>query len=240
MATKSTETTPPLVITKLPSFFGGTGLTGQAEKSLRGKFNNYGFVDATFEAMMRTVGWQGGQAWCAYYMKVVLMQLYSFDRDWVAKKLTGSAYGNLTAVESYNAKGDMRYLGVRKGIPEVADVVCMLNASGEGGHTFMVTEVLGGNESSGWKVKCIEGNTNNGGDREGDKVLERTRTIKVGMRSGGQIVKGYIRRNFTPSELEALTYDEAKQTFVFAGQRTPTPSNAPKGSISAQILKGKL
>ncbi len=209
--------TPPLVIAKFPTFFGSTGLTGQSEKSIRGKFNNYGFVDATFEAMMRSVGWIDGQSWCAYFMKVSLMQLYSFDREWVAKKLTGSAYGNLVAVEGYNAKGDKRYLGIRSGIPEVADVVCMLNPSGEGGHTFMVTEVLGGDEANGWKVKTIEGNTNNGGSREGDKVLERSRTIKVGVRSGGQIVKGYIRRNFTQTELNQLRFDDAKQTFYFAG-----------------------
>ena len=225
--TSTTDITPPLVITNLPAIFSGKGLLGQSEKSIRGKFDNYGFVDATFESMMRSVGWQGGQAWCAYYMKVVLMQLYSFDRDWIAKKLSGSAYGNLTAVEGYNKQGDKRYLGVRSGSPEVADVVSMLNASGEGGHTFMVTELLGGNENDGWKVRCVEGNTNNGGSREGDKVLERTRTIKVGARSGGQIVKGYIRRNFTESELALLKYDDAKQTFVFANQVNPSSYNVP-------------
>ena len=169
------------------------------------------------------------------------MQMFSFDRDWLVKNIGSNAYDNFTNVQKYNNRGDKRYLAISSGKPEVADVGVLKQDNNSGkGHTFMIKEVLGGNDTDGWKVKTIEGNTTLGGGREGEGVFSLTRTLKIGGKSQGMLVIGYIRRNFTPSELEALTYDEAQQTFVFAGQRTPTPSNAPKGSISAQLLKKQL
>lgn len=37
----------------------------------------------------------------------------------------------------------------------------------------------------------------------------------VGKPSGGKIVKGFYRRNFTEDELKSIRYDDEKQTFVF-------------------------
>jgi hypothetical protein len=236
--TSTTDITPLVVTQNLSNILSKTGISNQFEKGIKGKFDNYGFVDATFESMMKSVGWVGGYKWCAFYMKVVMMQLFSFDRDWIVKKLGGGAYENLTNVESYNAQGDKRYLAIRKGAPEVADYVALKGKVG--GHTFMVTELLGGNETEGWKVRTIEGNTNFTGTSDGEKTESIIRTIKIGGTTKTQVVKGYIRRNFTPSELAMLTYDNAQQTFVFKGQTPASPSNAPKGSISSQILKGKL
>jgi hypothetical protein len=212
--------TPLLVTTKFSPFLQNRNLANQLERNLSKsgkKMENAGFVDPSFEAMMKAVGWQGSQAWCAYYIKLVLMQMFSFDREWLSKTLTGSSFGNFYAVQNKNKAGDNRYVAYTDDSWQIGDVFCLKNISGSGGHTGMILEVL-----SDGKIKTIEGNTNLGGAREGDRVLSITRTLKVGGNSGGQKVIGGFRRNFTEKELNALQFDEANQTFILSSTILPT------------------
>lgn len=196
------EVTPLVIVNNFSKFLEKNNLVNQIEK--RG---NKGFVDSSFELMMKKVGWVSGQAWCAYYVKLVFMQMLSFDRDFLVKNITGGAANNFYAIQSLNKKGDKRYLAMNSGLPQVGDIFCQ-GVSGNG-HTGIVIEILGGN-----KVKTIEGNTNLKGSREGDRVLSLTRDLTIGGLSQGKKNIGFIRRNFTPQEIEKLEYDEAKQTFI--------------------------
>jgi hypothetical protein len=204
---------PLLITSKFGTFLNEKNLSNQMEKAVRGK-QNAGFVNGAFEAMMKSVGWTGGQAWCAYYVKIVLMQMYSFDRDWIVKNFSAKAASNFKTVKALNNRGDMRYVAISTGAPQIGDVFVQENTDGSGkGHTGMVLSIVNGNV-----CKTIEGNTNLGGSREGEGVYSLTRDLTIGSVSKGSQPKrlvGYIRRNFTTEELNKLNYDENNQTFVF-------------------------
>ena len=149
------------------------------------------------------------------------MQLYSFDRDWLSKNIGGGAVNNLYNVQNLNAMGDKRYIAFTKNEkPQVGDVFCM-GVSGNG-HTGIVTEVLS-QSGNGWNVKTIEGNTNDKGVREGYRTQYKQRTLEIGKLSGGQVMKGYWRRNFTEQELAKISYDESQGTYVMRKGTLQTP-----------------
>lgn len=178
-------------------------------KEVVSRAENRGFTNAAFESMMKKVGWTTGQAWCAFYVKLVYMQFFSFDREWLSINFTGSAAGNFIRVQQLNQKGDKRYIAINRDEPEVGDIACWGRVGR--GHTGIVTEVINKN-----RVKTIEGNTTLSGAREGDGVRTLTRTVKVGTLSGdGLIFLGYIRRNFTEEEMKRLYFDENEQTLKF-------------------------
>ena len=196
------DITNPLLSSFNP-FLTSKGFRGQMERIVKGA-ENVGFVDASFQAMMKSVSWKGGEAWCMYFCKLVYMQFYSFDREFLAKHFNGSTGGTLQNVINLNAKGDKRYIFIHQPTPQVADIICLQ------GHVGLVQEVI-----SPTIVKTIEGNTNLKGVREGEGVTENTRTLIVGKSSFGQMFKGYIRRNFTQDELNKLYFDETEKTLKF-------------------------
>ena len=198
------EITPLVVSTNLLRFLNEKSLSNQIEKVVKKRGENQGFTDNSFELMMKAVGWRSGQAWCAYYVKLVFMQMYSFDRDYLAKNFTGGAVNNLTITQNNNKRGDKRYVAITSGSPQIGDIFVL------SGHTGIVLNVISGN-----KVQTIEGNTNFKGSREGDKTESITRDLTIGKKSYGQSVLGFIRRVFTQEELSKLAYDEKQQTFIF-------------------------
>jgi hypothetical protein len=197
---------------KLLGFLETKGLASQLEKKVRGR-SNVGFVDSAFEQMMKSVGWQSSYAWCAFYVKLVLMQLFSFDKEWLSKNIGGLAMGNFYNVQNLNKKGDKRYIAFTKGKLQVGDVFCGKRTGG--GHTGIIVEIL--DEETNY-CETIEGNTNSKKSGEGDKVKILKRYLNVGKNSAGLTIVGFFRRNFTEEELKNLTYDETKQTYVFETQ----------------------
>ncbi len=220
--------TPPtfLSTTSLTNILSTKKLDTQFEKivpKLKKLYDNRGFVDASFEATMKAVGWGDGQAWCAYYVKLIFMQLYSFDREWLSKNIGGGAVNNLYNVVNLNKQGDKRYIAITKNEkPQVGDVFCQ-GVSGNG-HTGIIVEVLG-ESGKGWSCKTIEGNTSDEGVREGYRTKYLTRTLQVGVAGKGssKVLQGYWRRNFTEQELADITYDEAQGTYVKKGAKIVSP-----------------
>jgi len=221
-----TFNTPPLLSTlSLTNILSTKKLDNQFEKvapKLKDMYSNKGFVDASFQAMMESVGWVSSNAWCAFYVKLVYMQLYSFDREWLSKHIGGGAVNNLYNVQSRNAIGDKKYIAITKNEkPQIGDVFCM--GVGGNGHTGIVVEVLGAS-GNGWSCKTIEGNTSDAGVREGYRTRYLTRTLQVGVaNSSGQVMKGYWRRNFTEQEIAKIKYDEAQGTYVMQKGTLQTP-----------------
>jgi hypothetical protein len=228
---------PPLLFSKNPlaNILSKTKLDNQVEKivpKLKQLYANKGFVDASFEATMKAVGWRDGQPWCAYYVKLVLMQLYSFDREWLSKNIGGGAVDNLYIVNNLNNRGDKRYIAITKNEkPQVGDVFCQ-GVSGNG-HTGIIVEVLG-QSGNAWDVKTIEGNTSEKGVREGYRTLYLNRTLQVGVASkgGSKVLKGYWRRNFTEQELQDIIYDESQGTFVKKGDTIFDPKKWEKSGLN--------
>ncbi len=203
--------TPTTLLTSIfgniSSFFSASKLETQKEKQIRvvtkrgvRTAGNQGFYDAVFQDMMKKVGWKNGQAWCAYYIKVYLMQFYSFDAAYVNANFTGSAVGNFQTIQRNNKSGDTRYIIVTTDTPQVGDIF-VYNYGAEGGHTGIVKEVINNN-----KIVTEEGNTTLKGVREGEGVASLTRSVFVG-KAG---LMGYIRRNFTDAEAARLYYDETE------------------------------
>jgi len=199
----------PLVFAKLLGFLENTGFASQLEKKVKGRAN-VGFVDSAFEAMMKAVGWQSSQAWCAYYVKLVLMQLFSFDKEWLSKNIGGSALQNLINVQNLNKKGDKKYLAFTSGKLQVGDIFCAKRT--KGGHTGIIVQIL--DEKTNY-CETIEGNTDSTQSGEGDKVKKLKRYLTVGKKSGSMTITGFFRRNFSEEELKNIKYDENKQTYVF-------------------------
>lgn len=205
---------PPLLVTNsLTTILTKKNLVNQFEK--RGK--NRGFIDVSFQLMMDKVGFYDGAAWCAFYVKLIYMQLYSFDKEWLSKNIGGGAMKNLNNIIKLNKRGDKKYIAIlNNDQPEVGDVFCM-GTQGVGieskGHTGIVVEVIG-KSGNGWKVKTIEGNTNAKGSREGDKTQYLERIFAIGAKVDGKIFNGYWRRNFTEKELSQIVYDKDEETYV--------------------------
>lgn len=237
---------PPLLSTTFPSFVQAKGFLQERERAIKGSYKNYGFVNAAFEAMMRQVNWKGGEAWCGYFVKIVYMQMYSFDRAWLAKYITGSANGNLKTVTRLNKAGDNKYSAIYTDTPQVADIfVLELGRSGSG-HTGIITDVLGTNSEGFVKVRTLEGNTSLSGNREGEGVFQLTRELKIGelsrpiAKKEPKTMRGYIRRNFTQAEMDNLTYDNGQQTFVFKSEQPTQPKQTITqvlGGLGSQIFK---
>jgi hypothetical protein len=142
------------------------------------------------------------------------MQLFSFDRDWIAKNIGGGAVDNLYVISNLNKKGDKRYIAIKTNeMPQVGDVFCQ-GVSGKG-HTGIIVEVLG-QSGKGWSCKTIEGNTSDEGVREGYRTKYLTRTLQVGVAGKGstKVLQGYWRRNFTQEEIDNIYYDEVQGTYV--------------------------
>jgi len=207
-----TEPSPSNLVTKFLSFLQAKGFEYQLEKQVKGRMN-VGFVDSSFEQMMKSVGWQSSQAWCGYYVKLVLMQLFSFDKMWLSKNIGGLALQNFYNVQNLNKKGDTRYIAFTSGKLQVGDVFCGKRTAG--GHTGIIVQIL--DEKTNY-CETIEGNTNSNKSGEGDKVKKLKRYLNVGKTSSSLTVVGFFRRNFTEEELSIIRYDEDKQTYVFDNQ----------------------
>ena len=198
-----------VIFGKLAGFLEARGFASQLEKQVRGRMN-VGFVDASFEQMMKSVGWQSSNAWCAFYVKLVLMQLFSFDKEWLSKNIGGVALQNLYNVQALNRKGDKKYLAFTKGELRIGDVFCAKRT--KGGHTGIIVQIL---DKETNYCETIEGNTDSTKTGEGDKVKRLKRYLTVGKTSGSMTIVGFFRRNFTEQELNDIRYDEDKQTYVF-------------------------
>jgi hypothetical protein len=198
-----------LVFGKFSNFLEAKGFANQLEKNVKGRMN-VGFVDGAFEKMMKSVGWQSSNAWCGFYVKLILMQLFSFDKEWLSKNIGGGALQNLTNVQNLNKRGDKRYLAFTKGKLQVGDVFCGKRT--KGGHTGIIVQIL--DEKTNY-CETVEGNTDSSKTGEGDKAKKLKRYLTVGKNISGLNVVGFFRRNFTEEELKKIRYDETKQTYVF-------------------------
>lgn len=117
------------------------------------------------EAMLKLCGLGKGHPWCAAFV------------SWVGRAAFGSQWP-LPLTAGCAALGEAaKAKGILVNTPLPGDVFLVwFPKLGRFGHTGFVTGVLEP-VSNGYKLRCIEGNTNDGGSRDGWGVFERDRTF---------------------------------------------------------------
>ena len=158
------------------------------------KPNNSGFSDAKFEAKMKEVGWATGQAWCAYFAELCVIEwAKAIKRPDIVKVATQIFSGSSTATfknaDLYAKANPSGIVRVSK-TPVPNSVAIYRYGNGWQGHTaictacnIMVADV---------PVYNIEGNTNDVGGREGYIVARKTRKHKAPYTAKGLNIVGYI------------------------------------------------
>lgn len=133
---------------------------------------NLGFKDEQFQEYMESVGWDKGQAWCAYFAELVWKLAYAeFNSTWVDRldKLFSAG-----AVKTWRNFKYSDFVTINE--PGVGDVVIWQKYKDGvpqwSGHAGIVVKVEG---DYFWTV---EGNTNDKGSREGYIVAEKKCTMK--------------------------------------------------------------
>jgi hypothetical protein len=144
---------------------------GQKEKP-----GNMGFINPDFDAKMRSVGFVNSHAWCAYFAELVWREA---GQD--TAPFSASAFKTYLNYEAAGRKGS------QIAVPGALAVWRSVKNGQRGwtGHIGIVAE------ASAESFKCIEGNTNKAGGREGIEVALKTRTYQWKAMNGLQLV-GFI------------------------------------------------
>lgn len=145
---------------------------------------NKGFIDKEFEKKLRQVGYYTGAPWCAFFTKLVYGESY-YDNKLlhaaVARCCSGGALKTLQNHENDN----VFTVGEE---PRPGAIVIWRMGTGTSGHAAIVKSVDLKNNT----METIEGNTNELGSREGDRVAKKLRTITRPFQKNGLNVEGYI------------------------------------------------
>jgi hypothetical protein len=160
--------------------FTALGWLGQEEN--RG---NMGFKDEQFNELMKSVGHKEGQAWCAYFSKLVWLTAHIQEPKEVRKLLNAIMNGG--AVASYQSFVNSDFL-VDKTPREGAAVYWQKYKNGKAswmGHAGIVVEVI----PNGFR--SVEGNTNPQGGREGYTVAKMSRRLHFQTQNGLRVL-GFV------------------------------------------------
>lgn len=149
---------------------------------------NASFSNEVFQAMMKNVGWKGGDAWCMYFAKAVHYETFPKDRDKINKILVGNTQQSWRNVEKDTTN---TYKLITSGKPKMGDIALWQRVDDANkGHAGIV--IKSGTDT----FTAVEGNTNAGGSSEGDKVLVKVRPLKYGEKIPNSSLKlrGFIRK----------------------------------------------
>lgn len=154
---------------------------GQTEKS-----GNMGFTQIEFERKMEAVGFDKGHAWCAYFSELVFKEAYP------EKKSELNTLFNASAVKTFQNFKDAGY--VINELPQEGNLV-IWQTQKDGiaqwtGHAGIVVSVE--QEPNHWKFESVEGNTNDGGGREGYIVARKKRKVLKDVPDGLKVL-GFVQ-----------------------------------------------
>lgn len=149
------------------------------EKEIKG---NAGFKNAEFQKAMQDDGWKKGEAWCAYFMEMIFEEAYPEIEQELDRLFSGSC------VQTLN---NFRNAGYEiSSLPVLGSLMILQkyneNKAHWSGHCGLPTGLM---DNSSWK--CIEGNTNSSGSREGDCVAQKSRSLMyypTGLRVAGFVL----------------------------------------------------
>ncbi len=154
---------------------------GQTEKP-----GNMGFNDAEFEAKMKAVGFQPTHAWCAYLQELI------FKEAFPEKSAEFNKLFSASAVQTYKNFEAAAY--AINELPRAGNlVIWQMYKDGKPqwqGHAGIVVSVQP--NPNHWIFESVEGNTNDGGGREGYIVARRTRKTLKDVKDGLKVM-GFIQ-----------------------------------------------
>jgi len=133
---------------------------GQEEKA-----GNRGWFDPVFERKMKAVGWNMGDSWCCYFTELVAKEAFSSDPEKV--KAFDRLFAPSCTATFANFSGSSMFKVGRT--PRAGALVVWRLGQGWKGHIGIVESVKDG------IMTTIEGNTNDGGSREGKEVAQKRR-----------------------------------------------------------------
>ena len=155
------------------------GLIGQTEEQ-----PNLGFTNPEFENLMQGVGWNSGDQWCAYFVKMVW---YNMGPDFLKSKIQQLFSGNVFETWD-NLSNDPSFKVVS--VPKAGDLAIFGDYTGGvatgGGHAGLVDRLGMG------QFLSIEGNTNTDGSNNGYEVAENARGFSYGETDGLRLM-GFLR-----------------------------------------------
>lgn len=141
---------------------------------------NQGFYDEKFESLMEQTGWKQGEAWCSYFVELVLRTAGLEDH---------AAILSASAVQTWkNCQNSTLFSTSEK--PELGNIILWQKYTGGRktwqGHAGIVVGMDKG------LLITIEGNTNSEGDREGDMVALKIRNHALKPDNGLRVL-GFVR-----------------------------------------------
>ncbi len=146
---------------------------GQTEKPL-----NSGFTSDSFEKKMKAVGWQKKQAWCSYFCELVCKEAMPELTQILDKLFSASA------TETWK---NFDIAQMTSETPKIGSLAVWRFGNGWSGHIGIVSQVIDLNN-----FVTIEGNTNDGGSREGYIVCEKKRKMNKVFQPKGLNLIGFI------------------------------------------------
>lgn len=150
---------------------------GQREKP-----GNTGFLDKQLEADMRSVGWVPGHSWCAYFIEMVAWKAYPDRVESIKGLFVPSAVNSYRNLLRAGYKSSMEpKVGSFMFMQKMNDSIALWQ-----GHCGIVSHV-----TDSKNFRCIEGNTNSAGSREGDSVQEKSRVVNPNVENGLKII-GFV------------------------------------------------
>jgi hypothetical protein len=157
------------------------------------KPNNSGFTDANFEKRMKEVGWLKGQAWCAYFGELCVIEWATINKRndivKVAKQIfSGSSTATFKNAEIYAKANPNGIVKISKK-PIANSIAIYRYGNGWQGHLTICTGV----DLVKSTTSNVEGNSNNGGAREGVEVVRKIRKINSPYSPKGLNIIGYIQ-----------------------------------------------
>ncbi len=171
-----------------------TAYSYRGQEEIRG---NFGFKDSTFLMLMQAVGWRKTEAWCMYFVKVVVtewLQDYGFTGI-NTKILNGSTQTSLRNLIAYNEKSNPGKVAFFHN-PNYNSIMFYENRKKPAtGHVGLPesNELLLNKNTQKITLRTIEGNTTNADsvEREGHIVAVNDRLIESGPTSS-LILQGFF------------------------------------------------
>lgn len=146
---------------------------------------NKGFVDATFEERMRTVGWQPPWAWCAFFAMLVWREAYAQLNAYIENDLRSLMSPSATATYN-NFKSSKDYKQYVSNKPQQGALIIWRQGTGWQGHIGIVESIRAK------EMICIEGNSNSQGGREGIEVGQIRRLVDFNHTPSGLNLLGFV------------------------------------------------
>lgn len=150
---------------------------------MKEKPGNMGFIDDWFENRMKSVGFTPGHAWCAYFAELCFREALP-DKSAELDKLFSAG-----TVQTFRNFRDAGY--PISNVPRAGNLVIWQTMRGGNpqttGHAGVVVDVVDQDT-----FHSIEGNTNDGGSREGYIVAKKLRNVVPNVKDGLKVM-GFIQ-----------------------------------------------